>query len=109
MSKSKTTEALEQWLGHFIALGVVLSLLLGPVAVIVFLLREFTKVPLPWIFKGQWPPGDPLLARLDGPPFDEELLTQMDRVEDLRWDSIFTLSGIAVGLTLREILVWVYA
>ena len=34
---------------------------------------------------------------------------RMDRVEDLRNDSIFTLSGIAVGLTIREILVWVYA
>jgi len=93
MAKSKTKEALEQWLGHLLGLGFVMTVLIGPLSIVVLIIRELTDWPLPWIFKGQWPPGDPFM---DKGRFG--YITQMDRVEDLRKDLIFTLVGIVLGL-----------
>ena len=97
MAKSKAMESLEQWGGHFLLLGIVLATIHPALSIGVYLIREFTDWKLPCPMKGQWPPGDPYTD-----PYQRELVTQMDNVEDLRTDSIFTLIGTIVGGALHE-------
>lgn len=77
--------------GHF-GLGLLCALFCG---VLVLWWREFVK---------QWPPGWPYLVT---PPMDRrapgeavprgEIVTQLDRVEDLRRDYLFYSIGYTVG------------
>jgi hypothetical protein len=105
-------ERLEQT-AHFILLGIGLGFVFGPFAVPLYLIRELSGWWLPWPFKGQWPPGKPFkVVRPAKPPSLTDLVsyttdfyisevTQLDRVEDLRRDLIWTLSGFAVGQLLQ--------
>ncbi len=87
-------KALES-LAHFALLGLGLGYLIGPFAIPLYLIRELTDWKwMPWPFKGQWPPGNPVKL-----PSGQKV-TPMDRVEDLRWDLIETLSGYAIGQAL---------
>jgi len=97
----KSKEALEQWGGHFTGLGIIVGALFGELAIVGFVIREFTDWKLPWPYKGQWPPGDPYYA-LDDLGEREIVALPADRVEDLRKDAIFTCSGIVVGLLIRD-------
>ena len=102
MSKSKAMEALEQWGGHLILLGIGLATIHPALSIGVYLIREFTEWKLPWPMKGQWPPGDPFYS-LDDAGDKEIIVTQMSNVEDIRTDSIFTLIGTIVGGVLHEV------
>lgn len=88
----------EKWyedLGH-IVLG------LFPIGLLLWS-REWTDWKLPWIFKGQWPPGDPsfLISR---PRARKVEVTQLDRVSDVGRDEL----GYRIGATLRNVglIVW---
>ncbi len=60
--------------------------------------REWTRVRLPWPFKGQWPPGDPFnVVKADG---WNGKVTQLDRVADIGRDTL----GYAIGQDLRTAL-----
>jgi hypothetical protein len=72
---------------HFSLIGLLPTAILGPVGISYSMWREFKK---------QWPPGKPYYS-LDDDGVKEVVVTQMDRVEDLRRDLIFTLSGCIVG------------
>jgi hypothetical protein len=84
-----TKNKLEQIL-HFLFLGILPGMIFGPLAIAIPLIRELTTWSLPWPMKGQWPPGKPV----DGK-------TQMDRVNDMRWDLVFTFAGIGVGQAIQ--------
>ena len=90
---------------HFILLGVALAYLCPPLAIAVYLIREFSDWKLPWPLKGQWPPGQPYT-----PPnlysSGGKRVTQLERVEDLRRDSIYTLAGVAIGTTTALVWPW---
>jgi hypothetical protein len=104
MSKFKGQEQLEQ-AAHFLLLGVALAVIHPALAIGVYLIRELVI---------QWPPGDTVHLRLNaGPPphyvgYDGEgkPYAPMDRVEDLRKDSFYTLGGAAVGSVIHSGLVW---
>ena len=113
MPKSKA-QAIGEQVAHFTLLGVLLTVLSPFVSIPVLIIREFTDWPLPWVFKGQFPPGTPVwLTSNKGPPAHYvgyevnpgELgfgpYAPMDRVEDLRLDVVVTLAGILVGLPLH--------
>lgn len=85
--------------GHFV-LGIL------PLDLILWI-REWTDWPLPWIFKGQWPPGDPFwdpdTIDLFDPDSEREWFTQLDRVADIGRDTL----GYDLGRTVRfAVLVW---
>ena len=103
MASSKSEDVLDQ-VGHFLGLGVLMGALFGELAIVGYMVREFTKWKLPWPWDGQWPPGNPFVG-LDDAGEREELVTPMRNVEDLRRDSLFTLGGIIVGLTVRNVAV----
>jgi hypothetical protein len=99
---------LEQIL-HFLFLGILPGMIFGPLAIAIPLIRELTTWSLPWPMKGQWPPGDTVHLRLNaGPPLhyvgygeEGEPYAPMDRVEDMRWDLVFTFAGIGVGQAIQ--------
>jgi hypothetical protein len=95
MSKFKGQEQLEQ-AAHFLLLGVALAVIHPALAIGVYLLRE-----LVW----QWPPGRPW-RDMSAQREHGKVVTQMDRVEDLRKDSFYTLGGAAVGAVIHTGLVW---
>ena len=97
-------DSIEQVL-HFVFLGVLGGALFGPLAIAIPQIRELTKWKLPWPMKGQWPPGKPFDAESPGGRF--VLVTTMDRVEDMRWDLVFTLTGAMIGQSIQiGLLVW---
>lgn len=122
MPKPKWQEPVEQWLGHFIGLGIVLGFLIGPAAIIVNIVRELTAVKIfGWKF-GQWPPGHPmwLYWSSQGKTADNSigrwstraslesekmLVNPLDRVEDTAKDLKFALTGCAIGIAIR-MLIW---
>ena len=66
---------------------------------------------------GQWPAGKPFVTDTlfgDGEKFSAEriqtispvLVTQMDRVEDLRTDLFFELAGVAIGQAAQLVVLW---
>ena len=84
------------------------SILLGAGLAIGWLI-VYELTPLHWrigpLTIGQWPPGKPRFVMAEAEfagdrmtRFREpEWVTQMDRVEDLRTDLLFSLSAIAIG------------
>ncbi len=105
MTKSKTTEALKQWLGHFLALGILGGLLFGPFNIGLLLVRAFSGWKwVPWPYKGQRPPGDPMNVDWDEKRSGrrESVYLPSSRVEDLHTDLIFQFAGHAVGQAIRE-------
>lgn len=112
MPKPKWQEPLEQ-IAHFTLLGVALAVLLGPLAILLVLIRELSPWKwMPWPFKGQWPPGAPFLAvsvlNRTIPATEAPVVTRMDRVEDLRRDLVATLSGTCVGIAIHIRLVFLF-
>lgn len=110
MAKTRLHEAVEQWLGHFVVLGLVLGYLLGPLAPAAYLVRELTKLKIGRWKIGQWPPGD-LVWIGDQRNQKGELLpaqwhTQLARVLDMRKDLIFTFAGYELAQLAREITIW---
>ena len=99
---------------HFLLLGILPGVVFGPSAIAVPLIRELTRWKLPWPMKGQWPPGDTIDVedRIDpkffvaGRPMTSKY-QPLDRVEDLRWDLVFTFCGVAVGQAIQiGLIVW---
>ncbi len=126
MAKPSWQEPLEQWAGHFVALGIVCGWVFGPFALFIYMQQEFGTKKLWWPLKGQYPPGKPLrmfyrkgkwsettpeidemhafgLASVEAGAviqFDinrSEVFTQMDRVDDMIKDLKFKLSGCVIG------------
>jgi len=79
---------------HVIVFGGAAILLGAGLAIGWLIVYELT--PLHWrigpLTIGQWPPGRPLPLPKTG-----RMIVQMDRVEDLRTDLLFSLAAIAVG------------
>ena len=103
MPKSKAQAICEQ-VAHFTLLGVGLTVLSPFVSIPVLIIREFTDWRLPWVFKGQWPPGEPyeeLFVSIHHKEMQHEMMTQLASVDDLRLDVVVTLAGILVGLPLH--------
>ena len=79
MAKPSWQEPLEQWAGHFVALGIVCGWVLGPFALFIYMQQEFGTLKLWWPLKGQYPPGKPIrLYRYRGGWSDAEPV--IDRV-----------------------------
>ena len=106
MPKSKA-QAIGEQVAHFTLLGVALTVLSPFVSIPVLIIREFTDWKLPWVFKGQWGPGN---VAFFGDPIKRNALPEawvpLDRVEDLRLDVVVTLAGILVGLPLHAWWLW---
>jgi hypothetical protein len=113
-----TKNKLEQIL-HFLFLGILPGMIFGPLAISIPLIRELTRWSLPWPMKGQWPPGDTAhieqsrstygyrkawkpedQSNLDGTNWGEPY-QPLDRVNDMRWDLVFTFAGIGVGQAIQ--------
>jgi hypothetical protein len=94
----------EQFL-HFTLLGMVPAYFSIEAAIVLLCVRELSGWRwLPWPIRGQWPPGDP--DQYFNPltqEFEDEWSTQMDRVEDLRVDLIFTQAGMIAGHALSRV------
>ena len=99
---------------HFLLLGILPGVVFGPLAIAVPLIRELTDWDLFWPMKGQWPPGDTIDVedRIDpkffvgGRPMTSKY-QPLDRVEDLRRDLIWTLSGVGLGAAIQiGLIVW---
>ena len=111
MPKSKA-QAIGEQVAHFTLLGVGLTVLSPFVSIPVLIIREFTDWPLPWVFKGQWPPGRTVYiygaAGVRTIPLNNHDVPHqpLDRVEDLRLDVVVTLAGILVGLPLHAWWIW---
>ena len=81
-------------LGH-IGLGIL------PIDLLLWI-REWTDWKLPWPFKGQWPPGDPVWYGTDLNPRTGlntagEEFAPLDRVADMGRDTL----GYDIGRTIR--------
>jgi len=114
MPKPKWQEPLEQWGGHFLLLGICLTLLIGPLSVVIYLVQEFSPWRwLPWPLKGQWPAGDTLWIRSlrgmvvwsDDPKeaIEKKPYQPLDRLIDQRRDLIFKFSGFVLAEIAREV------
>ena len=84
---------------------------IGPLWILFLIYRELTKAKIGKWKLGQWPPGKPYLAvsvyQRRQPVDQAVLMTQMDRVEDLRLDLIVSLAGCIVGTLVHEgLIVW---
>jgi hypothetical protein len=99
---------------HVTLLGWLLGLLIGELAIPLYLIREFTDWKMPWIFKGQWPPGDigyfNLQERsLNMAPLSEDDVpyAPLDRVRDMANDLVETFSGWIIGnLMQKGLILW---
>ena len=83
-----TQDAIEQ-VGH-VGLGILLGIILGPLAALAIWIREFSTWKLGWPMAGQWPSGKPFMV-------GSRLVTTMDRLEDQKRDLLWSFFGTAIG------------